>query len=55
MNLDLIAPSIQEALPFLPRIATGRARLKLAALQPLATLPDWQRQLKQWHIQTANH
>lgn len=48
MNLALLAPDIQEEILFLPTITRGRDVLKAAALQPLARVPDWQRQREQW-------
>jgi len=48
MNLVLLAPDIQEALLFLPRIERGRDQIHLRLLQPIAQVPDWQKQRRMW-------
>lgn len=48
MNLTLLAPAIQEALLFLPRVEGGRDPLVLRDLLPVAAEPDWGRQVKAW-------
>jgi hypothetical protein len=48
MNLVYLAPDIQEALLFLPRTMTGRDRIILADLQPIAALPEWRKQRRWW-------
>lgn len=46
MNLQLLAPDIQEALLFLSPIERGRDQLKLSELQKVALEADWGRQRK---------
>jgi len=53
MNLRHLAPAIQEALLFLPRIERGRAPLLIADLQPIAALADWARQRRHWRALIA--
>ena len=48
MNLVYLAPDLQEALLFLPRTESGRDRVILADLQPIASTPDWRRQRRLW-------
>lgn len=48
MNLVHLAPDVQEAVLFLPRVETGRCPVKLADLQPIAAAPDWQKQRRMW-------
>jgi len=47
-ELHCLAPDIQEALLFLPRTESGRDRIILADLQPIASTPDWRRQRRLW-------
>ena len=47
-NLRLLAPDIQEALLFLPRVTHGRDPVHLAQLQPIALTADWSRQRRMW-------
>ena len=49
LNLRLLAPDLQEALLFWPRIAHGREPLVLRDLQPLAAVLDWAEQRRWWH------
>jgi hypothetical protein len=48
MNLLHLAPDVQEALLFLPRVERGRAPVLLRDLQPLAAIADWRKQRKVW-------
>ena len=48
MNLNLLAPKIQEALLFLPRVAGGRDPIHLRQLQAIALTADWERQWSLW-------
>lgn len=48
MNLNNLAPSIQEKLLFLERSADGRANLILADMQPIAAITSWAEQRTQW-------
>jgi hypothetical protein len=44
MNLNLLAPSIQERLLFLPQTTKGKDVISCAELQKVALEPDWGRQ-----------
>jgi hypothetical protein len=44
MNLNLLAPSIQERLLFLPETDRGRDDITVRELQKVALEPDWGRQ-----------
>ena len=48
MNLLMLAPDIQEAILFLPRVERGRDPIHLRQIQPIALLPDWRKQRKLW-------
>ena len=48
MNLVYLAPDIQEALLFLPRTESGRDRIILSDLQPIAAMPEWRKQRRWW-------
>ena len=48
MNLLMLAPDIQEAILFLPRVERGRDPIHLRQLQPIALVPDWRKQRKLW-------
>jgi DNA invertase Pin-like site-specific DNA recombinase len=48
MNLLHLAPDIQEQLLFWPPLEKGRDPIPLRHLQPLAALPDWERQRRKW-------
>jgi WD40 repeat protein len=48
MNLLGLAPDLQEALLFLPRVTRGRDPLHLRQLQPIAATLDWQHQRRRW-------
>jgi hypothetical protein len=48
MNLLFLAPTIQEALLFGPRVQRGRDPIRLADLLPIAQIPDWKTQRLLW-------
>jgi hypothetical protein len=48
MNLLQLAPDIQEQILFLSPTVTGRDRLKLRDLQPIAQILDWHEQRVLW-------
>jgi hypothetical protein len=48
MNLLGLAPDLQEALLFLPRVTRGRDPLHLRQLQPIAATFDWRHQRRLW-------
>ena len=43
-----LAPDIQEAILFLPRILRGRDPIQLWHLLPIAAIPDWRKQRSRW-------
>jgi hypothetical protein len=48
-NLLHLAPDIQKAILFLPRVAHGRDPIHLHNLQALTTVLDWQSQRRRWN------
>lgn len=44
MNLNLLAPAIQEELLFLPRVENGKEEVSVKGLQKVATNPLWKSQ-----------
>lgn len=48
MNLLMLAPDIQEAILFLPRVERGRDPIHIRQLQPIALAPDWRKQRRLW-------
>ena len=50
MSLLNLAPDIQEAVLFLPRISCGFAPLILADLRPIAKEWDWEKQRAIWKV-----
>jgi len=48
MNLLQLAPSIQEALLFLPPTVKGRDAIREHHLRPIAAEPDWHKQRRLW-------
>jgi len=48
MSLLSLAPAIQEELLFLPRIESGRERIVLRGLLPIAAERNWSLQLRKW-------
>jgi hypothetical protein len=48
MNLRMLAPDIQEAILFLPRVESGRDPICLRQLQAVALVPDWRKQRLAW-------
>lgn len=53
MNLLMLAPDIQEAVLFLPRLESGRDPIHLRQLQPIALVPDWRKQRRLWSALAA--
>lgn len=52
MNLNHLAPDIQEELLFLPLVAEGRDRIHEKMLRPVAAELDWRVQRQRWaHLQ----
>jgi hypothetical protein len=54
LNLLTLAPDIQEAILFLPRVERGRDPIHLRQLQPLAAILDWHQQRRLWHALAGN-
>ena len=48
MNLNLLAPSIQEEILFLPRVGRGRDPIREHALRPITAMFDWNKQRRMW-------
>ncbi|MFO0836926.1 MAG: hypothetical protein U1D55_00245 [Phycisphaerae bacterium] len=48
MNLNLLAPAIQEQLLNLPAVTAGRDPISERDLRPIAALVDWTTQLRRW-------
>ncbi len=48
LNLMQLAPDIQEAILFLPRIQRGREVINEHEVRPIATSLDWKQQRRQW-------
>ncbi|MEQ9380129.1 MAG: hypothetical protein RJP95_04650 [Pirellulales bacterium] len=55
MNLRMLAPDIQEAILFLPRVDSGRDPIHLRQLQSIALVPDWWKQQRAWNEIRTNH
>jgi len=51
MNLLNLAPDIQEAILFLPRVASDRDPIRERMVRPVATEPDWRKQRRMWELQ----
>ena len=49
MNLLHLAPDIQEAVLFLPRVESGKDPITERDLRPIAALADWGRQRGRWN------
>ncbi|MFQ5807493.1 MAG: hypothetical protein ACE5I3_13680 [Phycisphaerae bacterium] len=48
MNLNHLAPDIQEQLLFLPRATSGRDPIREKMLPPIAAEIDWRKQRRRW-------
>ena len=48
MNLNLLAPDIQEEILFLPRTKRGRDPIREHAVRPIAATLDWGKQRRMW-------
>ncbi len=48
MNLLHLAPDIQEAILFLPRVEQGRDPITERDLRPIASIVDWRKQRRAW-------
>lgn len=50
MKLLQLAPDIQEAILFLPLIASGKDSITERDLRPIASTSDWQKQRAMWGL-----
>ncbi len=50
MNLNFLAPDIQEEILFLPRVERGRDPVREHAVRPIAARPDWGKQRRIWKM-----
>ena len=48
MNLNFLAPDIQEEILFLPRAERGRDPIREHSVRAIAATPDWGRQRRMW-------
>ena len=48
VRLNLLAPDLQEALLFLPRVERGRDPIREHAVRPIAATVDWRKQRRMW-------
>ena len=48
MNMNLLAPDIQEDILFLPRVEPGRDPIREHAVRAMAATPDWGKQRRMW-------
>lgn len=55
MNLNLLAPGIQEELLHLPRILGGKAPITERDLRPIAAAVGWRQQLARWSRLKSKH
>jgi len=52
MALLNLAPDVQEAVLFLPRVERGREPIQMRDLLPLALLTCWTKQRSKWNQET---
>ncbi len=50
MNLNLLAPDLQEDILFLPRVESGRDPVRGHAVRPIAATAGWAKQRPAWHV-----
>lgn len=53
MNLNHLAPDIQEELLFLPKVTSGRDRVHERMLRPIGARVDWETQRRKWSNLTS--
>ena len=53
-NLTLLAPDIQEAILFLPRVQRGRDPIVERDLRPIVATADWLQQREMWRQLTGD-
>ncbi|MBU0995370.1 MAG: hypothetical protein KJ737_22975 [Proteobacteria bacterium] len=54
MNLNLLAPVLQEKILFLPEVENGRDPLTEHLIRKIAAVPEWPNQLKLWKKSKMN-
>jgi hypothetical protein len=55
MNLLNLAPDLQEAILFLPRVECGRDPVTERDVRPITAVVDWREQRQQWQRLAARH
>lgn len=50
MNLLNLAPDIQDAILFLPRVAYGPDLISERQIRPFTSLTDWRKQRRRWAV-----
>ena len=53
MNLNFLAPDIQEEILFLPRVWRGRDAIREHAVRPIAAVPEGGKQRRMWRERPA--
>ena len=53
MNLNFLAPDIQEEILFLPRVERGRDPIREHAVRPIAAVLEWGKQRRLWRTRPA--
>jgi hypothetical protein len=53
MSLLHLAPDLQEAILFLPRVERGRDPVVLRDVLPIAAVLDWRKQRRRWALLTG--
>ena len=53
MSLLQLAPDLQEAILFLPRVERGRDPVVLRDVLPIAAVLDWRKQRRRWALLTG--
>ncbi len=48
MNLNVLAPDLQEDILFLPRVESGRDPVREHAIRHIAATADWGKQRRMW-------
>lgn len=48
MNLNLLAPDLQEEILFLPPVECGRDPIREHAVRAIVAVPDWGKQWRMW-------
>lgn len=55
MNLLNLAPEIQKAILFLPRVEQGRDLITERELRAIVAIADWEEQVRQWKSLYPDH